>query len=295
LFTSSGFHTHVAIKIHNEPINFIDKLAFIPEFLKLYYEKIILNYWIVYTTIIILFILNFIKNIKERNGLEKILYPLFPILGILIFNFLLIFMGKTNYDGNFWLTHIDIHAAILPIFALSIVLSSFQFFTRYFIQKRKICSIIIMFSIICLSFPFYQDVEKFQNIKENVRKFIYLKDKIRLFYEYKGEKPIMPLQISKFEIIFETFNPEIIDIDNFSKQINDNAIDSVKIRVEEEEYYKSTYNKNVINHFDDIILKDYNEAIKKFKAEGGSYKEIKAGKYRFTDLEDKNFVLKGKK
>ncbi len=292
LVSNAGWQEHFSLKIYNSGIAFSNVLANVYDFSFDYWNKIILPYFWLYLVIFILTIVNFLK-LKDRKVFTATLFPIFGLISVWIFSYALIILGKTHYGGGYWLDHKDIITVFILVWSYSLAVSLFTFLKNIKCSKSKICICLLVFVSVCfLSY----DVYSFYNQKSNLRKFIYLTDKIRLFYEYKDLAPILPPS-AKFECVFyASSEKKPISPKDYKVEIIDNGLDKLHLSVYEKYYLSQNYNIQVKNRYDELkILSSIREAMELVEAQGGNFDELNNLYLFFYKLTDKEFVLSKKK
>lgn len=273
---SGGFIRHSDTSMLNLQY-FINLIQYIPEFCKDYFKYVIINHLFLHLLLIFqMLILIFNKHSDLFNKTETIKLIISFNLGILIFFFLLVGLGKTHYNyGQFWVVHTDLHVMyniILSCFNITLL----NLITRFKIINEKIIN--ILFLIITIIFA--------NNVYCTYRNI--LKEFIKPILEsaYKTEKIIA-----------------LANIKNKTAYIND---DSYKVvwgyycEPNEKEHNK-LYNFSpyimFINQFNFIkkininyMFTDEEAVNKEFKANGGIFSDEELNNINFNNLINEKFV-----
>ena len=277
---SGGFIRHSDTSMFNLQY-FINVIKYIPEFCKDYFKYVIINHLFLHLLLIFqMLILIFDKHSNSPNKIKTIKLIICFNLGILIFFFLLIGLGKTHYNyGQFWVVHKDLHVMyniILSCFNITL----FNLITRFKIINEKIIN--ILFLIITVFFV----SNIYCSYKNTLNKFI----KPILESAYKTEKIIA-----------------LANIKNKTAYIND---DSYKVvwgyycEPNEKEHNK-LYNFSpyimYINQFDFIkkinvnyMFTDEETVNKEFKANGGVFTDDELNNINFNNLKNEKFIINKK-
>lgn len=289
LFFNHEFQNDIILKTQNNPI-MIDKIfRDIPEFLALYSKEIIISRWIYYVPYIVLLLITLIT----KNDKTKSYFSLFLLISINAFMLSLVIMGKTEYMQRYWFYHSDLFSTLIPLYILSYIIVFMNYISTF--SEKKINKITIFFIIcIILIFPKFCDSADYtKKTIINIRNHSYIRDKIRMFYFYRNEPPIMP--------IFAEFHPfhcllkmnKVINFGENGVTRQDIYKVSVFYNFLETAYYRYVYNITPSKQY--FIKDDDKSALEIFIQNGGSIDEIYSGKYKFTNLNNKNFVLNNKK
>lgn len=287
LVTNAGFKIHYLHKSGGAAVPLIDVLTSVPDFLKSYFNEIILNYLPIYLTLLFLTVVNFVA-LPDKKKFVATLFPCFVFVGIFSFAFLLILGGRHHYSGGYWISHRDIHLIFLLTFVYCISISIFEFLQRVkFEEIKKLLILLIAVNI----FVLVGSYNEFYNKKLNLKKVMYLNDKIRLFYEYKDMKPVLS-PTTKFESVFYVTLPTPINLREYKDEIDDNLLDEVYLSSFEEYYLSKTYKKPIKNRLNDLkFANSVEEAMSLVEAQGGNFDELKTSDFKFKNLSDEKFVL----
>lgn len=280
LVSSLGFQSHFENKIKENVLTLDYIVKLIPEFVRYYAVNILYKYGIYYILLIALIII----NIKKRVEAYKIFFAVNIIAGINLFLFSLIVLGKTSFEQTFWITHRDIHSIIIPLYILSMIIMV----SNIKILKEKILIIICIIMMI----NFNHSAEYLKNSLESIKNHSYMRDKIRVYYIYREQDGIMPA-FSKFDSFFNLIQERKTEI-GYNKYENEKETGNQHYEKLETNYYNNVYkignkkrNKIEIAENDEIAIKEY-------ERNGGRLDEIKTGRYKFSNLSNKEYVLKQK-
>jgi len=268
LASTQGFHEHFSSKMKGAGLNF----KYAGEFASVFFKNIIWNY----IGIHILFAFLCLKNKKIAA------FPVFILSGLLMFSAGLFFLGKTGYGGNFWINHNDLFSFFNTIFitALACVFNGVNI---------KLCILVSA----ALIYPFVNSMFLLKNTLLNIKDYSYARDKIMLFYEYKNMKPVMP-ELVKFRMFLSVMTKIRMDV-NDCHPIKDTDTKEDEANIQKlfnYLYYPVLYKIQPSLGAEQTIIPD---GIEYFKQQGGTLYEIDAGRYKFSDLKDKNFVTADEK
>lgn len=260
----------------------------IPDFGKMYIQRLIFNYWYVHAILIGLFAFSYKK---DKKNISKNIFPFFIVTGTLAFSATLIILGKNSYFDNYWLDYRDFYTVYIVLYTFCISLSIFNFVSDYSLDnnKKAITSLVILCLLITAVFvPFAKD---FMIEKNNTKKFYYCLDKMRIFYEYKGITPYMPATFG-WNMFVEIRKPVSLDFESDEVVVYKDPFDREYFERIDGFYYPQAYHIEFTDRAEDIVVSENNtDAINYYKSLGGNFDEVKTGKYKFKNLEDKNFVL----
>ncbi len=276
-FKSGGFIRHSDTSMFNIQY-FINLIKYIPEFCKDYFKYVIINHLFLHLLLIFqILILIFNKHSDLFNKIKTIKLIICFNLGILIFFFLLIGLGKTHYNyGQFWVIHTDLHVMyniILSCFNITL----FNLVTKLEIINEKIINNLFLIITIFIAFIIYY------TYKDTLINFI----KPMLESAYKTEKIIA-----------------LANIKNKVAYIND---DSYKLiwgyycepnEKEHNKLYNSSPYIMFINQFNFIkkinvnyMFTNEENVNKEFKANGGIFTEDELKNINFNKLLDEKFII----
>lgn len=267
LLSSKGFGEHFSSKFNSGAFNVLDCINNLPEFLSFFYDKLICDFGIFYVLIILFLCLQY-KKISDI----KFVFPLFILFSCLLFCFSLIILGKTSYRNNFWIDHPDIYTIIAPVIVLAVLISfcnTIEASNKYI--KKQICLVLIITAFV-FSFSLAGKIRLIRWTMKCVKQYVYLLDKMTLFYSYKNEIPIFPIPSPQFSV-FQ--NAEEMYYEHTAKNY----------------YYQTVYKLPEKINISERIVMPYKKAAEKFELDGGSASEIKNRNIKFAKLENRNFVL----
>ena len=284
-FTSSQGFKSVASErgMNNIQINLAEIKNFISDFIQI----CIVNEWVIWLLFCVLGIISF-SIAKKRNLSKKLIFPLLLNFSILAVMFSLILCGKSFYTkGEYWLSHPNIQI-LYRMLILYPTLVYFSYCSR-FIKLKKHLYIFIMIIFILITYNTSVSIIKLKGksywynnsgILARTKKTNYIVDKMYRFYQIKGEKIQLPIELKQYKkpyIDFFLWSRDCKDIDNnFCTRSILNS-----------EYYPKIYKNNSINEY------YFSEnAIKNFYENGGSFTQKELENIKFQNLLNENFVLK---
>lgn len=288
LFFTEGYQYFISIYSEGYHFSLSNVISDIPNFFKMYYERMFVNYWHVYAILIGLFTLSYEKN---KQNLAKNVFPLFIVAGTLTFSATLIVLGKNSYFGNYWLDYRDFYTIYSVLYTVCISIAIYNFISDFSWEDNKSIQKTLTFLCIIISIPFVYHANIFMTEKYNIKKFFYCVDKMRLFYEYKGIAPHMP-SFYRWNTFVFIRNEKLSDFESDRVIIGEDPFDDEYFDRIEDWYYSQAYHINFKNRTDSMIIEPSNVgAIEYFEKHGGNFNEVKQGKLKFENLEDKDFVL----
>ena len=146
------------------------------EFWEVFFQKVIVDHLVFYIIILVEIILLLIANNKNKINLDIIKVILFCFLGFVSFFFALFLLGKTYYNGGYWIEHIELHI-MFNFILYAFILFLLKRLLVQFIQIKNI--LIIIFSLlVCFNLKTY-----YKNFGETYQLMKYF----RMHY-YKIEK-----------------------------------------------------------------------------------------------------------
>ncbi len=187
LACSSGFLLHFTDKYNSGTGEVINIFHNIKPFNQLFYKKLILDFRFLY---IILFVL--IGLTYKKTSKMQILFPLYIVLSCLLFCYSLITIGYCEYDNNFWLNHSDIYSIIVPLMYFACFISFCNYLSQVRDNKINIINYIIVIAAILIVPQMINTSQLIHYRLLNTRNFVYLRDKITLFYAYENKTVIIP-------------------------------------------------------------------------------------------------------
>ena len=199
----------------------------------------------------------------------------------MIRSFSLIFLGKTNYDGDFWLTHPNIiflfrMLIIYPIlYCSSYVYKNLEVIKLF--NKSKIKNFICLLIIVLLLNPLVKIPKQYDGFDATFKRKAYIMEKLLRFYYLRNERAILP----KNAILLHDFDPWTSDV-NAPYYIGNQITDSYYPRIyKDEKSRKLGYELN-------------NNAMNMFYKLGGSFSKEELEDIKFARLFNEDFVLNKK-
>ena len=114
---------------------------------------------------------------------------------------------------------------------------------------------------------------------------------MRIFYEYKGVTPYMPASFG-WNMFVEIRKPISFNFESNEVVVYKDPFDREYFERIDRFYYPQAYHIEFTDRSEDIVVSENNtDAINYYKSLGGNFDEVRIGKYKFKNLEDKNFVL----
>ncbi len=274
LFSNTEFLMHCQTKSHFENYNgVIINLKQYKDFFYIYYKEIIKANWICYIIIIFSTMFGFIIDKSEKSVRIEWL-SLFLTIGFLMFFILLIFMGKTNYDGGWWVEHWGLKGTIRFCLLVPVFLSVSTIVHK--IQYKNLTSFaaIVAFLVLILVLVSQRYLALYQNIIDftyNRRVAFYKSEKTALYQFYKENNIVYVPMVNPIEII-DTYPYYYVAVYKIPKK---------QISI----FYKSVKDANKVDNIKALFDK-YPE-LKKCIFTEQELKELK-----FSRLYDKDFVLR---
>ena len=286
LITTVGFSEHFFPKLGEMHISLPLIFQNIPDFLYVMFSSMIIDYYYFWIIVLIFVIYNKLNKHNKAN-----IFSFSVLFGVFVFACSLIIMGKTNYEGEFWIVHNDIHAIFIPCFIFIIMVLSSELITKNFSKAVFKYSLIALFIFSGLLFYFSASFlyQKLSVIKD----YTYLRDKMVLFYTFKGQKPILPISVFIYNIYFPDlppFNSDLVD-EATAPELSSPYDYSLGVLMMKLYYYPLSYGVNVFREYDEPLFLNHNQALELFKSYGGSYDEILDKSYKFSDLNNTRFIM----
>ena len=272
----------ISDKLRNLPDFNIFSIQNINDFLYGIYKCIITDnifYWLFLILLVGLLILNCNSN-KTKNLLK---FYLFSYISIIIFFVSLYFMGLSNNYiesnifpdvKNFWITYFSLlfqlktflFVSILYLFGFLISIKE-QINTVY--KNHLSYGFFILFLIICINIPkFSFDLDhNYNDIK--LKQYIYLLDKISVFYLKQGKTAILP-KSQVYRVLPENVMPSNLNNIDDSEQIFYFSNDVYEHQNFYLKYIEKIYNVDISPG---MTFRNDEDAIKIFLKNGGSIKE----------------------
>lgn len=251
-----------------------------PSFTKEYVKFILLNHILEY--IIIISQIYFIKVNNKNNELvnNTIRLTLCFLSGILLFFYMLVFLGRTYYKpGEYWIIHADLHV-IYDIALCSFIFIMLNLMLRYNIMKKIYVTITFFIVSIVLLFNNYIEYKKILN--DELLKF--------RIDTYKSEKIIRLANIH--------VKTALLDKKCFENSYNWALFYDYDDRKENYPYptslyieYLNLFEKDENKITNKFIFTDEEAVNKAFTENGGIFTEEELKNPNFNKLLDKNFLL----
>ena len=249
------------------------------EFTKTFADKYLYDNWGLITSLIILSVFASIFAVKNKE-IKVIILPVFFIISVFTTVFSLLFLGKTCYDGGFWLNHPNI------IFLYDMLLTfPLLYFLNYLYKnlkelffnnksKTEIC-VFSMLLIVLLITMFEMKIHNFEMIQDiTLKRKAYIMEKILRFYYLKKERPILPKDI----ILGDDFGSwDHFDTEDYDRENKINA-----------SYYPRIYKDDISA---ELGYKLEDNAIEKFYKAGGTFSREELENIKFSRLFSEDFVL----
>lgn len=282
LVTSPDFARQISFRNARFP-NGSAAIEMLPDFITALGQNLFLKHFLILFIIFaaISFLFFFVKT--ERAQKTAIFASAIAIGWIVFFSGTFVF-GKTHYSGGFWVVHPDIQSSlqICLLYAVSLLFGEvFSYFAERFENKtEKITAAILLIVILSATIPFVSNVKNYRYKMTEIRKAMYLYDKMTLFYWYRGEKATVPFLFS------------FADIWAFA----DNQLISIYRRYETDDVFHKCYISSVYKEpkWQGYIYEKPEKAYKIFKENGGTFTLKELDETNFEKLYDKNFVLNKK-
>ncbi len=284
LVSSKGFYFHLTDKLGTQAVSLSAIYGNLREFSKVFLHSLIIKYSLLWLCALL-----FIRYNLKKGEIKYNIFGFSVLLGVFLFGFALIFMGKTNYDGGFWIEHKDIYSVFIPAVLYSISTLALPFI-KHNIDKKWLKKVFIALFIMSGIFFTFSGKKLYSELSA-IKDYTYLRDKIRLFYLYKGETPIYPMSTHIFladknisGILKQKNDSDKYFDENFIKENSDGYSTLDKY------YYPLNYRVKIEGDITPKFL-NHKDGLKTFTQNGGSYEEVLKRKYRFKDLNNKDFVL----
>ena len=283
-----GFQDNLNYKLGNYTISIVQIIKSIPEYSIIYIKQFIpILPYIAIIALSSIFALLRNKNNTKRN----IIFIVVILLSLFIYTYSFILLGKTSYDKDYWILHVDLYSIVYIITIIMLTLSiGVAISTIEITKKTIICLFIILISLLI---PTYNACCILKGTLDNIRFLSYLRDKIRLYYRYKDIPNSLP-QFSKFMMFKYCTSKDKIDP---YKNIYVTILRTYETEDEigeqmGKDYYSTLYNAEINEKNKTVNIADMNEiALDYYTKNGGTFDEIYTNKYKFSDLANKDFVL----
>jgi len=287
LCISSGFQVHLdnSSKIQG----FRDYVNLFCPFVKMFVKTIILNYIWIYICCIISYLL-ILKKSTTKIAVRKITFSIISVLSVWTFAFSLILMGKGSRGGSFWLDHPDIYSILIPLLIIAVIIPVGFVFHKYLVKAEHIITALLIGGLLLTYQPLIISYKNMNSILNTIKVLAYTRDKMLAFCYYNNFSLPQSDIIDYMYISIEDINPEntdkpickIDDMDFFHDVLNDSYMPFI-YGIKEPETSKKIYGI--------ITLKDTAQYL---KSKGFTIDETKSGKYKFSDIKNKNFVMNKK-
>ena len=251
-------------------------------FTKTFADKYISDNCVLIISLIILFVLSLIFAVKNKE-IKVVILPVFFIISLFTTVFSLIFLGRTCYDGGFWLNHSNI------IFLYDMLLSfPLLYFLNYLYKNfkelkflKRLKTEIFIFPLIItvlLTIMFKMQMHNAQITQDiTLKRNAYMMEKILRFYYLQNRQPVLPRD-----------NLSKSDYDCW-KDGNDNTnYTDNKIVLS---YYPRIYKDNISAKLG-YRLED--NALEKFYKAGGTFSREELENIQFSRLFSEDFILNRK-
>lgn len=260
----------------------------LPEFTYNWFKEVFIDeyHWILTAFIVIFTITAFVISKDRLKTFKVISFSWILIFGIAMFNFSLIFSGKTCGNNNFWFVcrSLDISTILLLINPL-FLLGGYCFNEIDKIKQNKAANIFLnfVFAMLLITAAYFSFVIKDGSFMENkikllkARHVMYKAEKMYVFYGERGETAVLPASIKEEKYI----RAEVLGLECYSVRISSFNVP----------YYTFLYHKD---KYPKIKLLPDDQAMKEFNSRGGVFEPGEIEKSEFTKLFDKDFVLNTK-
>lgn len=298
-YVNPGFQSNIESKqIYIQSINLVGITNILPEFIKSYWNIIILE-----KILLLLFIFSLVALLWTQKGNENknkkiTIFVISMLFGVLLFFATLITGGKSFYYNNlFWLSHYSLNSLykIILISCIYVLLSGLLENIEQH-QKNIKLSYIIWGLIFITSFTLiieraeqtYKDIKRAVFCQEESQKNLYTLDKIFRFYDLKGETIVLPLDcLTK---MYEcNRHIELIPLAKYDRIEKYNNGEIITVSAYSEIYYPSVYKKKISKGYYFLSSK---EAMRIFKENGGKFTSEELKNIKFERLYNNDFVLK---
>ncbi len=289
LVLTYGFKYHFETKVGSLSLHLNSFFSNLPEFFTDFCSTIIFDYWIFWVLFIILFIINIRLNSHKDN-----LFASLITMAVLVSAFSLVLLGKTHYQGGFWIKHLDIYTFYISAGVYSLILLFIP--TIKIISEKNYFGILLFISLIPISLLFVKNSAMLHERIRILEDYAYLRDKMVAFYAYSDLPLVFPLYTQINNVLYYNM-PDIHHINQ-----DTNIEEEYMYDLDEKDgflemfrhYYPISYNINISPEADDITILPSKEAMEYFFSKGGKCDEIYNRSYKFENLRDKDFVLNTK-
>lgn len=257
----------------------INLFPLLGEFIKGYLELIIFNQIIPLLTIIISSFLLIKKGSEKQENLNIVSFVLISVISFLIFFFLLFILGKTHYQGGFWLEHTE----LMVLFNMVLIAEIFIIFRQILQQKIISKKYFIIFSLVCSLIIGLYDFNFFREIHKEMgkqRKETYKLEKMYRLAALKKRVALLPDSTLKIGYLWCYFAADWKNLNRFKNNIH---FDSTFIS-----FYRTFEEKDIFTEGFLYIPKF--EAYEDFQKNGGNLTAKELNNIQFTRLLDENFL-----
>ena len=247
-----------------------------------YFKLIILNQLLPISLLLILSTY-LVKNgeLREENiNIVKILS--FSLISFLIFFLLLFFLGKTHYNGGFWVEHVELLILFNIVLITNIFIIFRQILQQGLLQKKHFiifCLLTVLVLGFC-NFKFYSGV--FKEIKSQ-KVEAYKIEKILRVASLQQRVALLPDSVLKIGYLWCFFAADWKNLNRFKTEIHYNSdfISFYRSFEEESSMFENGY-----------LYVPKMEAYEDFQKYNGGFAARELKNPKFTKLLDKNFLTK---
>ena len=252
LITNTEFIHQLNIKQQRySDVTLIDNLPYIFIFIKEYINCVIIKHII--PIAVILFSAFILEKTNKTEYKKSINFTLSMFAGYIVYFACLFFMGRTHYEGGFWLNHADLQFTLhTGLIIISVILLKNVFCEIW--QNKNILIKILLVLILTISLTFsvktFSDTsEKYIDKTEKIRTYMYIYDKMALFYWKKGEEAIVPFafDFANIAAFLNDKNPPLTQPYRYNEEFHNCYIYSVYHVVPKGYYF--TYPQNAMNTY----------------------------------------------
>jgi hypothetical protein len=279
ILSSPDFARQLQLRAERFP-NAAPNINMLPDFIPQLFYQFFARHWLILLLIIVgIYVLS---AVIKSDASKKVAIIASSITFSWFFFFVfLFFSGKTYYEGGFWLVHYDIHYSLQTSLLLVVAMifgQIYQFLQeKYPYSWQKIITVSLLALILTSFVPFCLNVKYYKFKTTEIRRAMYIYDKMTLFYWYKNK-------VAKVPYLFA-----FPDIWAFSQHHNPPFYRDTKYRDVFHECYMATVYKDAENS--GYYYLEPQKAYEKFYEEGGILTEEEITKSDFSKLYDKSFVL----
>lgn len=190
-------------------VTIISTLPLIFVYVKEFFVQIICRHWLSLAVAAAAFSYLAVKNKKGYS--KSLVLALSLYVGLISFYFSLFFMGKTHYTGNFWLCHFDLQyifeTCMIVISAIPCGLAFRELIFKIRNNRKAKVGLAAVFLVVALfvGCNFYFVAKNYVEKTATVRKYMYVYDKMTLFW-WKKEKTAVVPYLFDFGNVFSFMN-----------------------------------------------------------------------------------------